>query len=128
MKTILVADDNATNRFLLTELLRMLRPSARVLACQDGVEAEREALAQRPDLIFMDLQMPVRDGLEATRALRAHPAGFTSPIIACTASSYPGERTLCQEAGMDDFLAKPVSVADLERVLATWLDARSKVQ
>jgi len=118
---ILVVDDNDTNLFLMKALLEAICPEARVCQSRNGDEALRDFIAWRPDLILMDVQMPVRDGLEATRAIRVCEGGATVPVIACTASVLPQDIGECLASGMDDVLAKPVAKADLENILAKWL-------
>jgi CheY-like chemotaxis protein len=119
---VLVVEDSATNQRLAVRLLEKRGIRADVAA--DGREAV--ALANRPyDLILMDCQMPEMDGYEATRAIRAGEAGGArhAPIVAMTANAMPGDRQRCLDAGMDDYLAKPVDVEALDRVLARWLPA-----
>jgi CheY-like chemotaxis protein len=72
----------------------------------------------------MDLQMPVMDGFEATRAIRGLPTGSQIPILAMTANAFENERSLCAAAGMNDFIAKPFKQNDLYRLLLRWLPAR----
>ncbi|MBC7106822.1 MAG: response regulator, partial [Firmicutes bacterium] len=120
--TILVAEDFAINRQLLQAQLKRLGLTAQGVA--DGREAveafSRDAFA----LVLMDCRMPVMDGLEATRAIRrleAERGLKRTPIIATTAGATPEERERCLNAGMDDYLSKPVRLADLARVLPRWL-------
>ena len=87
----------------------------------DGLEALDKARAARYDLILMDLQMPRLDGIEATRAIRALPGHGATPIIALTANAYSEDRRNAIAAGMNDFVAKPVSPEQLYAVLARWL-------
>ncbi len=116
---VLLVEDNVTNQLLATRLLEKL--GCVVETARDGVEAVQAASASRHDLIFMDCHMPRMDGLQATQAIRAAQArGARVPIIALTASVMANERDQCLLAGMDDFLGKPIDVADLRRVLAKW--------
>ena len=104
---ILVADDHPVNRAFMATLLG--RQGHQVRCVADGEQALREAERRLPDVILMDLQMPVMDGLQATRALRDRPAPLGRvPIVALTADAYPDTRQQVLDAGMDDFLAKPV--------------------
>lgn len=87
----------------------------------DGAEALRRAAAAVPDLVLMDVQMPVMDGLTAARAMRSDPALADLPIIAMSANAFPEDRRRCLEAGMDGHIPKPVDPARLREELARWL-------
>lgn len=115
---MLVAEDNATNQRVIRLLLERLGCQVDIAA--NGVEALASAGQVPYDLIFMDCQMPEMDGIEATRMIRqAEQAwGRRNRVVALTASTLAGEKELCLAAGMDDFLPKPVRMADLARVLA----------
>jgi PAS domain S-box-containing protein len=117
---ILLADDNITNQQVALGLLRKLGLHADAVA--NGAEAVA-ALQQIPyDLILMDVQMPVMDGLDATRAIRALSGGRQHvPIIAMTAHAMHGDREICLDAGMSDYVAKPISPRDLTECLTRWL-------
>ncbi len=129
---ILLAEDNRVNQTVARAILE--KRGHRVTVVGDG-EAALEALETDAfDLVLMDVQMPVMDGLEATRALRAREEeGRRTPVIALTAHAMSGDRDRCLEAGMDDYLTKPLRAADLvavtERVVrgraATDDDART---
>jgi hypothetical protein len=80
----------------------------RVELASDGIEAVEQAARLGPDLILMDMQMPRLDGPEATRRIRRLPQGADLPIIALTANAFEHDRRVCLDAGMDDFLAKPI--------------------
>jgi len=123
---ILLADDNQINQKVAVRLLQQLGYRADVAA--SGMEV-LEALDKQPyDLIFMDVQMPDMNGLDATRAIRERqqqPTQFPSyksliVIVAMTASAMAGDRDKCIEAGMDDYLAKPVRLEDVRRILERW--------
>lgn len=112
MATILLVEDNELNRDMLSR--RLKRAGHSVLIAVDGQEAVDAALGKAPDLVLMDLSLPVFDGWEATRRIRA--AGATSlPVIALTAHAMVGEREAALAAGCDDFDTKPV---DFERLTA----------
>jgi PAS domain S-box-containing protein len=106
---ILIAEDNAVNARLASRILAKAGHSVEVV--HDGAAAEREVQSGKWDVVLMDLQMPVMDGLEATRRIRA--AGLKLPIIALTANAMRGDRERCLEAGMDDYLAKPIVAAEM---------------
>ncbi|MBU41748.1 MAG: hypothetical protein CMN76_00895 [Spirochaetaceae bacterium] len=119
--TVLVAEDNLVNRSLTRHMLQSIVPGVHILEAKDGKEALRLATENEPDLIFLDLQMPDMDGLETARHLRRWQPGAKLPIIALTAATMDGEREKAFEAGMSDFLAKPVARADFERTVKKWL-------
>jgi signal transduction histidine kinase/ActR/RegA family two-component response regulator len=121
---VLLVEDAEVNRRLFTTLLT--RFGLTVETAADGEQAVRAAEGARRagrafDLIFMDVEMPVMDGLEATSRLRA--AGHATPIVALTAHAMPGDRDRCLGAGCSDFLAKPVERRHLRAVCAAWLRA-----
>jgi signal transduction histidine kinase/DNA-binding response OmpR family regulator len=114
---VLLAEDNATNQLVATKMLRKLGVEPQIVTNgQDAVSAlERE----KYDLVFMDVHMPVLDGLEATRRICAKwPRAERPRIVAMTAEAMHGDRERCLEAGMDDYVSKPIKIADLQRVLA----------
>jgi len=117
---ILLAEDSITNQMVAVGILKRLGLHADVVA--SGKEAV-EALRRIPyDLVLMDLQMPEMDGLEATRVVRAAGRETSAvPIIAMTAHAMPGDRQACLDAGMDDYIAKPLTPAALSALLEKWL-------
>jgi CheY-like chemotaxis protein len=112
---ILLVEDDRDNRVLMTTLLGML--GHEVEEAVDGAAGLAAALAGGHDAVLMDLQLPEMDGLEATRRLRA--AGRTDlPVVAVTAHAMLGDRETCLAAGMDRYLAKPLTLALLRQALA----------
>ncbi|MGZ3324774.1 MAG: ATP-binding protein, partial [Xanthobacteraceae bacterium] len=104
---VLIAEDDATNRLVVVKMLQEFNAETRIVT--DGVQVVRAASEADYDLILMDVRMPEMDGLAATRAIRAHGGRFaTLPIIALTANAFPEDVKHCREAGMSDFLAKPL--------------------
>src|ERR1700722_12205532 len=113
MVKILLVEDNEMNRDMLARRLR--RKGYEVVAAGDGREAVAVALAQPVDLILMDLSLPVLDGWEATRLLKADSLTWSIPVIALTAHAMAGDRERALDAGCDDFDTKPV---DFNRLVA----------
>ena len=104
---VLIAEDDATNRMVVVKMLQEFNAETRIVT--DGVQAVRAASEADYDLILMDIRMPEMDGLAATRAIRARGGRFaTLPVIALTANAFPEDVKRCREAGMSDFLAKPL--------------------
>ena len=121
--TALLVEDSPINRRVAADLLDYA--GIDVIVAENGEQACAALLgsaARAVDIILSDVQMPVLDGLAATRRLRA--AGITTPIVALTAGVSVDEREACLAAGMNDWLGKPIDVADLEAVLARWLQVR----
>jgi len=128
-KRILVVDDIEVNRIILVKILGTL--GADCDTADNGQEALDKFEASRPgeyDLILMDVQMPVMDGYEATRAIRAsgHPAAGTVPIIAMTANAFVDDVRDAIESGMDAHIAKPVQIDNLKATIQQVLDSRSE--
>lgn len=122
---VLVVDDNATNRLVLESILR--KQGCEVESATDGEAAlARIRAGGKYALVFMDCQMPVMDGLDATRAIRRwerEHGAVRHPVVALTAAAFEEDRQRCLEAGMDDFLTKPVEIGQLQAVLERWLAA-----
>lgn len=110
---ILYVEDNDDNIYMLER--RLTRNGFTVLIARDGGQGVAMALAEQPDLILMDISLPVLDGLEATRRIKAADGTRRIPVIALTANAMTGDREKALGAGCDDFEAKPV---DLPRLLA----------
>jgi two-component system, cell cycle response regulator DivK len=111
MKKILIVDDRETSR----ELLRMVleRQGYEITEAADGDEALKQARAESPDLVLLDLQMPLRNGYEVLVELRKDPRFALLPIIALTASAMQGDRERALAAGFTAYLAKPVALSEL---------------
>jgi CheY-like chemotaxis protein/HPt (histidine-containing phosphotransfer) domain-containing protein len=122
---ILVVDDNEVNRNMMQ--LQARAAGLPIETCTDGAEAVARVAAGGIRLVLMDCMMPVMDGYEATRAIRRAEAGSTRhlPIIAVTAHAFEDNRRQCQEAGMDDFLTKPISQESLLTAIQRWLGTGS---
>lgn len=118
---VLLAEDNATNMLLSRILINRINPQAAIYEVHDGLEAYQFCQEHRPDIIFMDLQMPNWNGFEAAKRILQIPHCANVPIIALSASNVIGEREKSREAGMVDFLTKPMTEQDLKRTLQDWL-------
>jgi CheY-like chemotaxis protein len=118
---VLVAEDDAVNRMVVSKMLGAFDVDLRVVT--DGAEAVAAASEGNYDIVLMDVRMPDMDGLAATRAIRAQGERFeTLPIVALTANAFPEDVRICREAGMSDFLAKPLRKPALVAALLRALD------
>ncbi len=120
---ILLVEDNIVNQRVATRMIERL--GHRVEVITNGREAVEAIASEAYDLALMDCQMPIMDGYEATRAIRQRETqtGQHLPIIALTANAMHGDREKCLEAGMDDYVSKPVDQAILQELLQKWLPA-----
>lgn len=120
MAKILLVEDNEMNRDMLSR--RLQRKGYDVIVAADGIEGIAMAQAEMPDLILMDIDLPILDGWEATRQLKANRATSKIPVIAQTAYAMMGDREKSLEAGCDDYMPKPVEFPELlnkiEKLLA----------
>lgn len=115
---ILIAEDHPDNREMLTR--RLERRGYEVHCAENGAIAVEMAVANPPDLILMDISMPVMSGIDATKALRATPGVNTVKIVALTAHAMESARRECMEAGCDDFATKPVDFAGLVALIEKY--------
>ncbi len=111
MAKILLVEDNEMNRDMLSR--RLERRGYQVVMAEDGEQGIASARAESPDLILMDMSLPVIDGWTATRQIKSDPATGTIPIIALTAHAMSGDREKALEAGCDDYDSKPVDFTRL---------------
>lgn len=121
---VLLAEDTEMNRMLVRILLT--RMGFEVDEAENGQQAVEALARKRYDLVLMDCMMPVMDGYEATRILRAREAEAGQervPVIALTASAIAGDRERCRQAGMDDYLSKPFQVDDFRAIVQRYLKA-----
>ena len=116
MKRILIAEDNDSNYILMNYILKRHYEFFRA---RNGQEAVDLAVSEKPDLILMDLKMPVMDGLEATRQIKAEMPDL--PIVALTANAFDSDRQAALEAGCDDFLSKPVNAEKCIQAIAKFV-------
>ena len=118
MKTILIVEDVELNVELLTQLLE---DDYTLVAAENGAVGVAKAMATHPDLILMDISLPVMDGYTATRQIKADPTLRHIPIIALTAHAMAGDEEKARAAGCDDYLTKPINEDLLFTKLAQWL-------
>ena len=119
MAKILLVEDNEMNRDMLSR--RLIRNGYEVVIAVDGQQGVDMALSERPDLILMDMSLPVIDGWEATRQIRANDATRRIPVIALTAHAMAGDREKAMEAGCEDYDTKPIEIARLLGKVAALL-------
>ncbi|MDR6845998.1 PAS domain S-box protein [Flavobacterium granuli] len=118
---ILIVEDNKINMFLAKTLVKRIIPNAIILEAMDGQEGVEQFEINNPDLILMDIQMPIKNGYDATIEIRSHKNGDKIPIIALTAGIMVGEKDKCLEFGMSDYISKPITEDDLDGILHKWL-------
>ncbi|MBP6180730.1 PAS domain S-box protein [Flavobacterium sp.] len=120
-KKILIVEDNKINMLLAKTLVKRLVSNCTIFEAKDGNEAIDQYVKEQPDVILMDIQMPNKNGYEATGEIRKLKNSESIPIIAITAGIMVGDKEKCFQAGMDDYLPKPIIQADLEKILHKWL-------
>jgi two-component system cell cycle response regulator DivK len=116
-KRILVVEDQADNMQILRDLLTSA--GYELIEAKDGEEGVKVATAERPDLILMDIQLPLLDGYEATRRIKSDPALRAIPIIVVTSYALSGDEAKAREAGCDGYVPKPFSLAKVRTYLPT---------
>jgi two-component system, cell cycle response regulator DivK len=119
-KTVLVVEDQEDNRQILRDLLASA--GLRMIEVHDGEQALAMARSERPDLILMDIQLPLVDGYEATRSIKLDPELKHIPIIAVTSYALSGDETKAREAGCDGYVAKPYSTRHLLAKIGQFLE------
>jgi CheY-like chemotaxis protein len=112
MSKILLVEDNEMNRDMLSR--RLERRGYEVIIAVDGAQGVAMATSEHPDLVLMDMSLPIMDGWEATKTIKANPDTSSIPVIALTAHAMSGDRTKALEAGCNDYDTKPI---DLSRLL-----------
>ncbi|PJG59086.1 two-component sensor histidine kinase BarA [Aeromonas cavernicola] len=120
--TVLAVDDNAANLKLIAAMLKEM--VSQVVVCKNGKEAVLQAQCQPFDIIFMDIQMPIMDGISATQVIRSQSLNTETPIVAVTAHAIPGERERLIRQGMDDYLAKPIDEGMLAQLITDFAHRR----
>ncbi|RZM29771.1 MAG: PAS domain S-box protein [Pedobacter sp.] len=119
--TVLIAEDNAINMLLARTLIKRIAPNAKIFEAVDGTEAVKLFENEQPDIVFMDVQMPEMNGYEAATQIRLSDHKKHTPIIALTAGNEKSEREKCLNAGMDDFVVKPVVEGTIAQVFNKWV-------
>ena len=120
-KKVLIVEDNAINMLLAKTLVKKIIPDSLIVEATDGDEAVAQYKKEQPDIILMDIQMPNKNGFEATYEIRKIEQGSLTPIIALTAGIFVEEKEECLKSGMNDYITKPISVDDLESIMIQWL-------
>lgn len=123
---ILLAEDNEVNMLLAKTIIRQIAPDAIIYEARDGREAVAVFESEDVDIVLMDVQMPNLNGIEATKKIRQLKRSVHVPIVALTAGTMSGEKERCLEAGMDDFVAKPVIKQTLENICSKWMGTHFK--
>ena len=118
---ILIVEDNKINMLLAKTLVKQIIPNVTIFEAINGKEGFEKFEILQPDLILMDIQMPIMNGYEATQEIRKTKKGEHIPIIALTAGIVVGEKEKCLEAGMNDYASKPIIKESLEEILSKWL-------
>ncbi|MGC1488193.1 MAG: response regulator [Albidovulum sp.] len=120
MPKILIVEDNDMNLDMLSR--RLMRNGFDIVSARDGKAGVDTAKSEKPDLILMDMSLPIMDGWDATRTLKAQESTADIPVIALTAHAMDSDRTKALEAGCDDFYTKPIELPGLLEKIAKLLD------
>ena len=121
--SVLIAEDNVFNMLLIKAIITDIFPKAKIIEAKNGKEAVMLWVIEQPELILMDMQMPEMGGVEATLRIREQESdGHHTPIVALTAGALTEEKERCLNAGMKDFLTKPIEPAKLKEVIMRIFD------
>jgi two-component system, cell cycle response regulator DivK len=123
-KTVLIVEDDPKSMKLTYDLLSIVGYFA--LPAVNGAQAVVLAKSQKPDLILMDIQLPVMDGMEATRQIKADPETGGIPIIATTAYAMKGDEEKVTQAGFDGYITKPINIHELLKTVEMFIGSRNK--
>lgn len=118
-RLILVVEDEPKNVKLVRDLMEA--NGYTVIEAYDGKQGVDMAIAEKPDLIFMDVMMPVMDGYEATRLIKANSATKAIPVVALTSHAMKGDREKALESGCDDYMSKPIDIKELLKMVKKYL-------
>jgi len=121
--TILIVEDNQINMMLIKAIFVSIMPECKIIQAENGEQALEMFMKEVPDIVFMDVQLPGKDGRAATKEIRMLEKNFKkrTPVIALTAGAVEGEKEKCLAAGMDDFISKPVEVNRIVQIICKWL-------
>lgn len=122
---VLVVEDNDVNMLLVKSIFNLIMINCEIFEARNGFEAIEKTKSIIPDIIFMDVQMPTMNGYDSTREIRQLEVGANIPIIALTAGTVKGERERCLEAGMSDYITKPVVLNKIQEMLIKWLSGET---
>jgi CheY-like chemotaxis protein len=120
-KIIFIVEDNSINMLLAKTLVKKIIPNAQIIELVNGKQAVDKIKETLPDLILMDVQMPIMNGYEATSEIRKMTLNKQLPIIALTAGTVVGEKEKCIEAGMNDYISKPIDKENLMTIIQHWI-------
>jgi CheY-like chemotaxis protein len=125
----MIVEDNELNMMIIRAIIQKIIPDVRMIEARNGEEAVRSYETDRPDIIFMDIQMPLMNGYDAARRIRALGSKNRReiPIIALTAGNEREERVRCMEAGMNDILIKPIGFDGVKSLLGSYLVIREEI-
>ena len=118
---VLIIEDNKINMLLAKTLIKQIIPNGTIFEAENGKIGVEKFNILHPDLVLMDVQMPIMNGYEATQEIRKTIKGRNIPIIALTAGTVVGEREKCLEVGMNDYASKPILKEVLEGIVSKWL-------
>jgi len=119
-KKVLIVEDDLKNQKLFRDILEKV--GYKIILASDGEQGVQLAQAEKPDLILMDIQLPVKDGLTATREIKGNPQISHIPVWALTAMAMKGDKELVRAAGCDDYISKPVQLSNLIEKLSTYFN------
>jgi len=125
-KRILVVEDNDNNLYLIRFLLES--NNCEVLVAKDGERGVALAKSEKPDLILMDIQLPKMDGYAATRAIKGDPAISAIPVVVLTSFAMPEDQKKAEEAGCDEYIAKPINPDEVMKVIKKFFESRDALQ
>ncbi|MBP7470474.1 MAG: response regulator, partial [Flavobacterium sp.] len=121
---IMIAEDNKINMLLLKTIIKNIFTEAEIFEVFNGKDAAEQFESINPDIVFMDIQMPIMNGYEATKSIRNLASGKKVPIIAVTAGVEKEEKIKCMEAGMNDHISKPIMKGAIEETIIKWVDKK----